>query len=252
MSISFKQLPYSCFYCSKHYVKKSNFDNHVVLCELFHKSRNATVIDKEVPCPRKMFEMIIELGKKLNNMEDKVEEINKWVIRKKKKINIIEWLNTHATPDFKFDYLTNKISISDEDIDSLFTNSFIDLLCNIIGRIFDFADNKYPMFAFVQKNNLFYIYDNEDIGWTELSREKFIKFLNNVFMKISKEFFEWKKRNKSKIDSDEKLQISCDKTTVKMYSVDFKVETTLNKIKCVLFSRIKTDMKALVEYEFEF
>ena len=37
-----------------------------------------------------------------------------------------------------------------------------------------------------------------------------------------------------------------------MMSVDFRQETILGKIRTNMYGRMKTDMKALVEYEFEF
>ena len=35
-------------------------------------------------------------------------------------------------------------------------------------------------------------------------------------------------------------------------SVDFKHEPTLNKIKTSIYNNLKKDMKALIEFEFEF
>ena len=71
-------------------------------------------------------------------------------------------------------------------------------------------------------------------------------------MKILKAFIEWKKINNPQIIDNEKLSILIDKTSIKMMSVDFKQEATLSKIRANMYSRMKTDMKALVEYEFQF
>jgi hypothetical protein len=250
-----KQPPQCCTFCGKSYVKKTNLNNHVVLCELLHKSSKKTTVedDEEIPSQKKMYQIILEIGKKLNGLDEKVDEINKWVIKKKKKINVIEWLNTHATPEITFDNLSNKITILEDDIKSLFDSNFIDVLNQIFARtIYNISENEYPIFAFVQKSNIFYIYENEDAGWTELSREKLVKFLDKIYMKISRAFSEWKKNNKTKMQDDENFQLQCDKTSVKMYSVDVKNEITLGKIRNCMYSRMKTDMKALVEYEFEF
>ena len=37
-----------------------------------------------------------------------------------------------------------------------------------------------------------------------------------------------------------------------MMDVDFRQESILGKIKSIMYSKMKTDMKVLVEYEFEF
>ena len=39
---------------------------------------------------------------------------------------------------------------------------------------------------------------------------------------------------------------------VKIMSVEFKQEYILSKVKSMMFAKMKTDMKALVEFEFEF
>ena len=70
-------------------------------------------------------------------------------------------------------------------------------------------------------------------------------------MKISKAFCEWKKKNQDMLNTD-KMAILCDKATVKLMSQEFKQESTLSKIRSIMYSKMKTDMKALVEYEFEF
>jgi hypothetical protein len=135
----------------------------------------------------------------------------------------------------------------------LFDNSFADTLNNIFSRnIYKFSENNYPIFAFVQKLNIFYIYENQDVGWIELSIEKLIKFLNRVHMKLFNNFREYKKENSDKINSDENFSLLCSKITIKMMDVDFRQESILGKIKSIMYSKMKTDMKVLVEYEFEF
>ena len=49
--------------------------------------------------------MLLELGQKYNRLEEKVDEMSKWITKKKKKINILEWLNTNITPIISFDKL---------------------------------------------------------------------------------------------------------------------------------------------------
>ena len=76
--------------------------------------------------------------------------------------------------------------------------------------------------------------------------------MNKVHTKIFKQFYEWKKSKASDIKCDDRLATQCDKTLVKITSVEFNQESILSKVRSNMFSRMKTDMKALVEYEFEF
>jgi hypothetical protein len=149
--------------------------------------------------------------------------------------------------------LIEKIHITQDDVKYLFENSFADTLNNIFSRnIYNLSENEYPIFAFVQKSNMFYIYEDESVGWVDLSREKMSKFLNRVHMKLLRIYGEYKKENAEKIRDDESFSILCDKTSLKIMSVDFRQEAIFGKIKTNMYSRMKTDMKGLVEYEFEF
>jgi len=250
-----KQPAQCCAHCGKSYKKKTNLDKHVVLCELLSKTKKGLVIedDDDIPSQRKIYNILLELGIKFNKLEEKVDELNKWVVKKKKKINVIDWLNTNTIPEVKFNSLVEKIIITQDDVKYLFENSFADTLNHIFSRnIYNLSESEYPIFAFIQKANIFYIYEDEHVGWTELSREKLIKFLNRVHMKLLRVYAEYKKQNADRINDDENFSILCDKTSLKMMNVDFRQESILGKIRSNMYGRMKTDMKALVEYEFEF
>ena len=218
-----KQPAQCCIHCGKSYIKRVNLDKHLVICELLHKRKSSSLLieDEEEPIPsqKKMFEMLIELGQKYNKLEEKVEELNKWVIKKKKKINIIEWLNDNITPNILFDSLIDKIIVNQEDVKYLLENSFNDVLNEIFSRtIYNFNETENPIFAFVQKTNVFYIYDSIDNknGWVEMSRDKLIKFLNKVHIKILKAFYDFKKEHAIEIKSSDSYSIKCDKTMLKI------------------------------------
>ena len=250
-----KQPAKCCIYCGKSYIKKINLDKHVIICELLNKSKTSLTIEEDdnIPSQKMLYQILLELGNKFNKLEEKVDELNKWVVKTKKKINIIEWLNNNIKPEIKFDFLIEKILIYQDDVKYLFDNSFADTLNNIFSRnIYKFSESNYPIFAFVQKTNIFYIYENEDVRWIELSVEKLTKFLNRVHIKLFNIFREYKKENSEKISCDENFSLLCSKTTIKMMDIDFRQETILGKIKTIMYSKMKTDMKALVEYEFEF
>ena len=57
-------------------------------------------------------------------------------------------------------------------------------------NIYNFNETENPIFAFIQKQNIFYIYTTVDDTnmWVELSKERYVKFLNKVHMKIFKAF----------------------------------------------------------------
>ena len=94
-----KQPAQCCVYCGKSYKKKINLEKHIILCEFLNTSKKRQINDDEeddIPSNKKLYKILLELGSKFNKLEEKVDEINKWVIKKKKKINVIEWLNTNV------------------------------------------------------------------------------------------------------------------------------------------------------------
>jgi hypothetical protein len=251
-----KQPSQCCSYCGKSYIKKTNLERHLTICELLQRCKKSHLIieDDEEPLPsqRKMFQMLIELGQKYSKLEEQVEEINKWVVKKKKKINMLDWLNTNIKPTLEFANLITSIIVTYDDIEFLLEHTFIDTLNVVFERtIYKFNENDSPIFAFFQKTNAFYIYD-ENTNWIELSKEILIKFLNKVHMKIFKCFYDWKKTKANEIKSDDHFATNCDKTLVKLTSIIFEEDGLLSKVRSIMYSKMKTNIKALVEYEFEF
>jgi hypothetical protein len=270
-----KQSPICCTHCGKGYKSRNAFEKHLILCEILskakhkntNKNKNSIQLDIEedddIPSNRRMYLMLLELGNKYNKLEQKMEEMSKWVVQKKKKINMLEWLHTSIEPTYTFDTLPSKIIVTDTIIEFLLNNSFNDTLNELFsGNLYIREDMEVkdttevvPLFASGQKANTFYIYDKQKTydkeQWEELSKDKFIKFLNIIQMKISKAFSEWKKTNKSKLSDDEALNTLCDKASVKIMAPNFKQEVTYIKVKNMMYNKMKTDVKTLVEYEFE-
>lgn len=254
-----KQPAQCCIHCGKSYKKRETLNKHVDLCELLHKSKKAGPLiiedDEPIPSQRKMYQMLLELGQKYNRLEEKMEEMNKWVAKKKKKINVLEWLNTSIKPNIIFDNILDKIIVQPEDIEYLLHNSFYDTMNEVFSRnIYNYNETENPIFAFIQKQNIFYIYTTVDDTniWVELSKERYIKFLNKVHMKIFKAFCDWKQTKKDEIRTNDAFSILCDKTSLKILNVEFKQEACFAKARSAMYTRMKTDMKSLVEYEFEF
>jgi len=258
-----KQPAQCCVHCGKSYVKRSNLDKHFILCDLLQKSKKSkhTEEDEEpIPSQRKMFQMLIELGQKYNQLEEKVDEMEKWVVKKKKKINMLDWLNANIVPGIVFHQLYDKIIITDDDIQFLLNNSFYDSLNEVFSKtICHLSETDNPIYAFIQKTNTFYIYDREDLVssdgqkmWIEFSREKMTMFFNKIHMKFIKTFYEWRKSHAKEIKENYQLANLCDKTTSKLMSIELKVEGTFNKLRSNMYNHMKKDIKAFVEYEFEF
>jgi uncharacterized protein YeeX (DUF496 family) len=261
-----------CIWCGKDYKTKINLEKHVILCELIHKSNSKKKsvscddISEDLPSPKKMYQMLLELGYKYSKLEEKMEQVNKFVVKNKKKINVIEWLNSNATPNLVFDKLIDIINVIDSDVEYLMNNSFLDTMNLVLSRFLYHLESGEsiftPLFAFSQKVNIFYAFvqssdkdtsDKENNGvWMELPKDKLCLFLMRVQIKISKAFHEWKKPRANKIRDEDSFAVLCDKTLIKIMANEFKTEATFNKMRGIMYNKMKTDMKAILEYEFEF
>jgi hypothetical protein len=257
-----------CVHCGKGYKNRTNMNKHLVLCELVHKSKRKKQLlieeeeDNNLPSQKQMYKMLLELAFKYNTLEEKMELAMKWIDKKKKKINVVEWLQTNLKPDCIFDNLSDKVIIINSDIEFLFNNSFIDTLNEAFSRVLYTSDksddesNIVPLFAFVQKANVIYTYNTNESSvepiWVELSKVKLIYFLNKIHFKFVKKLSEWKKTNQALIDESESSLDLYNKTLIKLMGIDFKQESLLSKIRTNMYNKMKTDMKALIEYEFEF
>ena len=260
-----KQPSLCCVYCGKSYIKRINLDKHLVICELLQKTKTKTstnpIIDslyndemEPIPAQRKMFQMLIELGERYSRLEEKVDELNKWVVKKKKKVNILVWLNANVKPNIVFETILDKITVTEDDIKNLTEHSFYDILNDIFSRtIYNVDENDNTMFAFVQKQNVFYIYDNNNTNnsWVELSKERLIKFLNKVHIKVIKTFSDWKLLIKNEIKTNEKMAELYNKTLIKIMSIDFKQDSIYIKVRNSMYSKMKTNIKELIEFDFE-
>jgi hypothetical protein len=263
-----KQPSLCCVYCGKSYIKRVNLDKHVVICELLQKTKTKTSInpiidslyndvEEPIPTQRKMFQMLIELGERYSRLEEKVDELNKWVVKKKKKINILGWLNANKKPNIVFETMIDKISVNEDDIKKLLDHSFYDIVNDIFSRtIYNVDECENVMFAFVQKQKVFYIYDNTKTNntnnsWVELTKERLIKFLNKVHIKVIKAFSDWKMTKKSELKTNEKLAELCNKILIKIMSIDFKQDSIYIKLRNAMYSKMKTNIKELIEFDFE-
>jgi len=231
-----KQSPTCCIICGKSYKTRTRLEKHLLLCELLKRTKSSSIIEDDetdIPSQRKLYLMLLELGYKYNKMEKKVEELNKVIVKQKKKINVIIWLTNNIIPSVNIHHFHENVSIIESDIEFLFHNSFYYTLNSILMRV---NENSWPISAFIQKPNVLYSYDNE---WQELSQDILYKFLNKIQMKISVKMLEWKKNNNQNIKHNDNLATTYDKALVKLMDVDFSKEIVFNKIKNMIFLLVK-------------
>jgi len=252
-----KQPARCCINCGKGYNLKSALDKHVILCELItrtNKKKKLVIVEEEeeviIPNSKQLYHMIIELTAKYDKLSKKMEEVSKYAIKEKKKINILEWLNNNISTSltYSFQELSANIKLDKTQMNFIFNNTYNDILNEIFNQ-YIVAEN-IPITAFIQKPNALFIFHNS--CWIELSNDTLITFLISIQMKISKLLYEWKQAHKEELNSNDKLGELYNRTLIKIMTPEFKQERYYTKAKTLLYNKIKKDIKFLIEYEFVF
>lgn len=251
-----KQSALCCVYCGKSYKSRTNLDKHLVLCEIYHSKINNNEDDFIIPSQKHMYQIILGLTLKCNRLENKVNELSKFMTKKIKKIDVLQYLTSNSSiqPTIVFDNITEIIKINEQDIEYLFNNSYFETMNHILNRSLFINDTNLPITAFIQKPNNIYIYDKNTENknsWQLISREKFIKFLNIIQFKISKAFSEWRKNNLQNLMENDSTSILYDKTFSKLMAPEFKTDPTYNKYYTNIYNKIKKDINiCIVDVEF--
>ena len=183
-------------------------------------------------------------------MEEKVENMQKWVDRRKKKLNIIDWLQKQEKPEKMFEEWYKEIFILKEEIEILLHNSFIVVFTEIIQRIFTLyacKETLIPIYASVDKPNILYIYKNQtqvqtqtNGKWIESSKEDLLELFKQIHFQMVKAFLEDKKRKEENINESDSLADVYNKANIKLMSINWREEETCNKFRTILYNKIKS------------
>ena len=264
--------PNCCAYCNKKYVRKTDCDKHQLLCNILSKTRREMQINAE-ECANtishyQLCAIVQDLALKCAKMEEKMNTMQKWTDKQKKKINIIQWLNDNNIPASTFAALKTAfvLQIGQKHIDHLIDTNLLDTIQHIFETS-DAVNCRAPIYCFEQKHNVFYIYNailTQDASnavsacgeegtrqWSLMSRDDLIHLLNAMHSKLLRELIAWKKMHEHAIAKNDKMSMLFNKTMIKLVEVDFTNDHSLSRIKSSLFNHLKKDIKNIIEYEFE-
>ena len=248
-----------CSNCHKEYTRKSSLDKHRILCDFKMKTPRELQIETEelgdTPTHYQLVKIVQELSLKIVKMEESMEEMKKWVDKKKQKLNIIMWLNTNVTPTIGFlEWVNTQIIVKPEHFIYLMENTIFQTIQQIFEEnICDKSDFICPINCFSQKNGVFYICEKKRDGtaeWKKLVLEDFILLLRIVQKGITRELTKWKEQNQHKFD-DSRISVIFNKAVIKLMDISFSQDNNMSRMKNGLYNYLKKDLKSF-EYEFEF
>jgi len=225
-----------CNNCYKVYQRDSAFEKHKLSC----------IRSKEDIENVNLKDLILELIKKNEKLENDIKELQRWVNTKKKKIIIIDWLNENIKPDFTFSVFIENIIIQVYDLNIIFETNIIDGIVQIINNYLQTC-KVCPIKSFQQKDNTLYIFT--DSGWKLLNNNDYIVFISNIYKNIMTAFKSWQDKNISHIYTGEFSEKYL-KYIKKVLGGDIPIEQQRAKIHRNLYKSIKLDINNIIEYEF--
>jgi hypothetical protein len=188
-------------------------------------------------------------------MEEKMEHMQKWVDKKKRKLNVIMWLNSTLTPLVGFLEWTHNLTIGPEHFEDLMENSIFHTLQHVFEM--NLAEKRnviYPIACFTQKSGVFYVCDLKEDGaaeWRLMVLADMVLILKRIQNGIIRELTKWKEDNQSKFDDSDKISILFNKAVIKLMNISFTQDSNMNRVRNGLYNFLKTDLKS-VEFDFEF
>ena len=202
---------YTCNHCLRGYKEKFNYDRHIGFCEFLHKSvkerENEIDAFETTPSVTELFSFVKELVVRIDKLEKENAQLKHIVTISKRKLGFTDWLNHHNKPCVTFTKWLSEIPYHIY-LNDIFNN---DLISGIVLSLqHKNTGVGYPIYAFVEKQNCFYIYDevldsdNErKLKWILIQGNDFDKWLNYISQSFLIEFKKWCDENKNEIDNNE-------------------------------------------------
>jgi hypothetical protein len=227
---------YTCPHCLKKYKIKLYFVRHVTACELIFKTDREYIRDDVLAIPnmKKMYDMIIEIARKNNQLERKVEKLTRLLNHKKKRLYIKEWLDKNYNETVSLETFTSDTVLDAYDFDSIKNTNFIDGINIIFKRRF-LVRSQIPIQAFEQKENILFVKDHTE--WRFMTCNDLSTFIGHILKQLMSLFVSWQETNVDKLHHSSYQEEYI--TTLQKILVNPKDETLVRKIKRNLYNQIK-------------
>ena len=244
----------TCSFCRRGYKSKVYYNRHVAVCELMCKSMKERQQENEenddTPNIRVLYDVILELTNKMSKMEKKIQELTKLADLKKKKINMVDWLNENKIEGKQIDleeFILN-IKLNRLHLENLFQTEYTSGILKVLQDLLPLIeDTSNPIKAFDTKVNVLFAFS--DSKWMILTDDKFQKIINNIVKQLLNEFVVWQTENASRMEQDD-FAIKYSSNVKKMMGGNFTREQVYAKVKIDLYKYLKVNVKNITEYHF--
>lgn len=247
-------MTFVCNYCNKNFKKTENYKKHILFCQLLHKSKKEKENEEEefekTPSINEIFNIVKELTIKYDKLQRDNDNLKQIINTRKKKINVIDWLNYNCKPDETFINWVSKIELRENQLEYIFDSGNIEGMLLILEDICC-SNNNIPLKCFTQKENTFYIYEknNDKKEWKIILNEELTLFFGSLNKKILYLFKIWQEKNTEKLENDD-FAIEYIQKVRKILGKGESTEVENIKLKNKLYKVLKINIKTIIEYDF--
>jgi hypothetical protein len=206
------------------------------------------------PTYDQLVKIVQELSIKYVRMEEKMGEMQQYIDRKKKKVDVIGWLNAHVRPTTGYIEWVNSI-VSVEPSHFLYLlrpeTTIFEMLHEVFAYNLEKRDFICPLTCFAQKNGVFYICEPEQdngllCAWRELQLEDFVLLLKQIQKKMIGELSDWRKENRQLFTENDRIADQFNKAVIKLMNITFVQDANMSRIKNSLYHYLRKDLDCLV------
>lgn len=243
----------NCPHCLRTYQRKVYFDRHVGLCQMLSKTKHERLMEVEeqadTPTLRDLYAAVMSLTEKYSQMEIKFTELSKYASIKKQKLNIVDWLNTNFSSQAT-DYAEwfKRIRVQQEELDVLFKTDYVGGVIAILKQVLPLDDENRPVRAYTAKDGVFYIYQQADNCWNIADAETFQKLMFSIDKQFMSAFVQWQNENKHRMQQDD-FSDTYTQNARKIMGGNNTREQLYSRIKKELYTYLRTELPAMIEYE---
>ena len=248
---------FTCVHCQRNYQRKLYFDRHVITCQFLAKPRRERELEIEeladTPSVRELYDIIMALAAKCNELETKMTAINKWTNITKQKLNITDWLNSSYSKEAQVDYNLwfDAFNVTQTELTGLFETDYVGGVMQLLKQKLLLTDEERPMRAFTSKENTFYIYRPEQ-KWLMCEPETFTKLMHLLDKQFMREFICWQNANKYRMSTDDSFTFTYSHNLKKVMGGNYTREQLYARIKKELYQYLRSDPPNILEYETHF
>ena len=242
-----------CPICKKQYKRLRNFQEHRAVCEAIVAAKNSNE-DKthlyNIPSQTEMWFTLKYYIKKCDRLEKKMEKLEKWTNKQKKRVSIIDWLNEHYNPKSSCQDWVDHVILQANDLQLVFDHNFINGIYKIFQSRLLLNDQKeHPIKAFDQYLNTLFIYNGSN--WVTIDQDEMEKMVVNIHNKLQRQLGVYKRRHEVSIN-DPSTNHTWYKNVRKVMGGPEPYPASVKKISFKLYNHLKFNLKKVIEYEFTF